>query len=44
MTGTDYAYAAALIDIVEQVEVLERLTKRIVGEMALDAPDSKWKM
>ncbi|KAA8909150.1 hypothetical protein FN846DRAFT_627487 [Sphaerosporella brunnea] len=34
-----YAYSAALTDIVGQVELLERLTKRIVGEMALDMPD-----
>jgi hypothetical protein len=36
---TDYAYAAALTDIVAQVELLERLIKVIIGEMALDAPD-----
>lgn len=42
--GVDYAYAAALTDIVDQVELLERLTKSIVGEMALDAPDSSWKL
>jgi hypothetical protein len=35
----DYAYAAALTDIVGQVELLERLIKGIVGEMALDMPD-----
>ncbi|KAF8534386.1 hypothetical protein BDD12DRAFT_988808 [Trichophaea hybrida] len=34
-----YAYAAALTDIVAQVELLERLIKIIMGEMALDAPD-----
>jgi len=35
----EYAYSAALTDIVAQVELLEMLTKTIVGEMALDAPD-----
>jgi len=33
-----YAYSAALTDIVAQVELLEMLTKTIMGEMALDAP------
>lgn len=32
-----YAYSAALTDIVGQVELLEKLTKRIEGEMELDA-------
>ncbi|KAI5788130.1 hypothetical protein FPQ18DRAFT_53957 [Pyronema domesticum] len=34
-----YAYAAALTDIVAQVEMLERLIKTVTGEMKLDAPD-----
>ncbi|KAL7276352.1 Zinc finger protein [Rhizina undulata] len=34
-----YAYSAALTDIVEQLENLQQLTKSITGEMALDVPD-----
>ncbi|RPA99291.1 hypothetical protein L873DRAFT_915233 [Choiromyces venosus 120613-1] len=34
-----YAYSSALTDIVEQLELLQRYTKAITGEMALDFPD-----
>lgn len=35
----EYAYSSALTDIVEQLEQLQRFTKAITGEMALDFPD-----
>ncbi|KAL0637512.1 Zinc finger protein containing five transmembrane domains [Maublancomyces gigas] len=34
-----YAYSSALTDIVEELEQLQRFTKAITGEMALDFPD-----
>lgn len=35
----EYAYSSALTDIVEDLEQLQRFTKMITGEMALDFPD-----
>lgn len=35
----EYAYSSALTDIVGQLELLQRYTKAIAGEMALDFPD-----
>lgn len=35
----EYAYSSALTDIVEELEQLQRFTKAITGEMALDFPD-----
>lgn len=35
----EYAYSSALTDIVQELEQLQRFTKVITGEMALDFPD-----
>lgn len=39
VASIEYAYSSALTDIVEELEQLQRFTKAITGEMALDFPD-----